>query len=184
MPPSRIQATHPKRDRKRLFVVAGFIVRRGRVLLSQRRADQSFPLTWEFPGGKVEPGESPQGALVREIKEELGCAVKVGAVKELLFHVYPEFELVMPVYRATVTRGTPRAVTVAAIAWFSRRQIGTLAMPPADLPFAKRLAKTPARPRARGTSGPSSHRSSKPARRSRPREAGDRRRLPPPARSG
>jgi len=61
---------------------------------------------------------------------------------------------------------------------------GKDAMPPADLPFAKRLAKTPARPRARGTSGPSSHRSSKPARRSRPREAGDRRRLPPPARLG
>ena len=152
--------------RKRLLVVAALIERRGRVLLSQRRADQSFPLTWEFPGGKVEAGEAPEAALVREIREELGCGVKVGKVAELVFHPYPDFDLVMPVYRATLAGAKPRAVAVEAIAWVPRRELPTLPMPPGDAPFAEKLAKTPARPRTRGTSGRSFRRSSRLARRS------------------
>jgi 8-oxo-dGTP diphosphatase len=149
-----------------LLVVAALIERRGRVLLSQRRSDQSFPLSWEFPGGKVEPGESPKAALVREIREELGCAVKVGAIVELVYHAYPDFDLVMAVYRAGLTGRAPRAVTVEAIAWVPLRQLGTQPMPPADVPFARGLARTPARPRTRGTSERSSRRSSRPFRRS------------------
>ncbi len=133
------------RERQRLLVVAALIERRGAVLLSRRRADQSFPLTWEFPGGKVEPGEAPVDALVREIREELGCMVKVREVVDVVFHAYPDFDLVMPVYRATLAGGAPRAVTVDAIAWVPRRQLGSLAMPPADVPFAKKLARTRAR---------------------------------------
>ena len=70
-------------ERRRLLVVAAFIERRGCVLLSQRRADQSFPLAWEFPGGKVEPGEDLISALVREIREELGCTVRIKAIVDL-----------------------------------------------------------------------------------------------------
>jgi 8-oxo-dGTP diphosphatase len=98
-----------KAERKRLLVVAAFIARRGRVLLSQRRADQSFGLSWEFPGGKVEPGEDLASALVREIREELGCRIKVKEIVDLVFHAYPDFDLIMPVYRATIVAGTPRA---------------------------------------------------------------------------
>lgn len=137
-------------ERKRLFVVAALIERRGRILLSQRRVDQSFPLCWEFPGGKVEPGEDPRDALVREIREELACTVRTGDVVEVVFHVYPSFDLVMPVYRATLVRGTPRPAQVAAIAWVLPSQLPKTAMPPADVPLAKRLARDAARRTGRG----------------------------------
>jgi len=135
-----------KRRRSRLLVVAALIERRGRVLLSQRREDQSFALTWEFPGGKVEPGESPTQALAREVREELGCSIHVGEVAELIFHAYAEFDLVMPVYRAVIKRGRPRPVEVHAIAWIPRADLATTEMPPADLPFARKLARASRRP--------------------------------------
>jgi 8-oxo-dGTP diphosphatase len=122
-------------------VAAAFIERRGRVLLSQRRADQSFGLCWEFPGGKIEPGEEPRDALAREIREELDCVVRVHDVVELVFHLYPTFDLVMPVYRATILRGRPRAAQVAAVQWVPRAQLPAMTMPPADVPLAKRLAR-------------------------------------------
>jgi len=130
-----------KPARQRLFVVAALIERRGRVLLSQRRADQSFGLSWEFPGGKVEPGEDPRDALVREIREELACAVRVGDVVDVVFYPYPAFDLVMPVYRATVVGGTVQAVQVGAFAWVPRSLLTKMTMPPADLPLARKLAK-------------------------------------------
>jgi 8-oxo-dGTP diphosphatase len=152
--------------RRRLLVVAALIERRGRVLLSRRRSDQSFPLAWEFPGGKVEPGETPQVALAREISEELGCSVRVGEVAETIRHAYPDFDLVMPVYRATIATGAPRAVTVAEIAWVPRAEILSLPMPPADIPFALALSRTRGRRPARGRAARSSRRSSTPVRRS------------------
>lgn len=136
-------------ERQRLLVVAALIERRGRLLLSQRRADQSFAFSWEFPGGKVEAGEDPRHALVREIREELGCTVRVGDVVDVVFHAYPGFDLVMPVYRTTIVRGTPSAVQVAAIAWVLPSQLLDRTMPPADLPLAKRLGRSEARTRAR-----------------------------------
>jgi 8-oxo-dGTP diphosphatase len=152
--------------RRVLLVVAALIERRGRVLLSRRRSDQSFPLTWEFPGGKVEPGETAEAALVREIREELGCTVRVGDLATTICHTYPDFELVMPVYRATIPRGVPRAVTVAEIAWVPRPEIPSRAMPPADLPFAHELARSRGRRPAQGRGVRSSRRSSTFARRS------------------
>jgi 8-oxo-dGTP diphosphatase len=131
---------NPKIDRPRLLVVAALITRRGRVLLSQRRPTQSFPLTWEFPGGKVEAGESPVAALERELREELGCGVRVGPIVEAVFHSYPDFDLVMLVYRTTIVSGTPHAVDVQAVAWVSRGGLKDLVMPPADLPLAKKLS--------------------------------------------
>ena len=131
-----------KPRRRRLLVVAALIGRRGRVLLSQRRADQTFGLHWEFPGGKVEPGEDPREALAREIREELGCTIRVYEVVDLVFYPYPTFDLVMPVYRATILRGQPRAAEVAAIQWVQRSRLPAMLMPPADLPLARRLART------------------------------------------
>jgi 8-oxo-dGTP diphosphatase len=121
-------------------VVAALVEQQGRILLSQRRSDQSFPLAWEFPGGKVEPGEAPVAALVREVKEELGCTVRVDEIAEVVFHAYADFDLVMLVYLATVVAGTPSAVEVEAIAWVPPEALVTMTMPPADVPFAQALA--------------------------------------------
>jgi 8-oxo-dGTP diphosphatase len=126
--------------RKRLLVVAALVRAEGRVLLSQRRADQSLPLCWEFPGGKVEPGEPPEAALRREVQEELGCEIAVGRIFEVVFHAYETFDLYMLVYEAQLSAGTPTAQQVAAVAWFLPREIPTLQLPPADYPLARRLA--------------------------------------------
>ncbi len=124
-------------------MVAALVERDGRVLMSQRRADQSLPLCWEFPGGKVEPGESPEAALRREIEEELGCDVRVGAIYDVVFHAYDAFDLYMLVYRCEITAGTPHARQVADVRWVDRAIIRTLELPPADYPLAERLANDP-----------------------------------------
>ena len=82
--------------RPRTLVVAGLVVDdAGNVLITRRRADQPMGGAWEFPGGKLEPGESPIDGLVRELREELGARVTVGAVWDVLHHAYPEFDLLM-----------------------------------------------------------------------------------------
>jgi len=129
--------------RRQLLVVAALVEQEGRVLVAQRRADQSQPLVWEFPGGKVEPGESPSQALVREIQEELACSIEVGAVVEVVFFAYDAFDLIMPVYRATIRAGVPLARQVAAVAWVARAELASLAFTPADIPLARRLASEP-----------------------------------------
>ncbi len=120
-------------------MVAALIQNGRQVLMSQRRADQSLPLHWEFPGGKIEPGESPQRALQREITEELGCLVKVGRIDDVVFHAYEDFDLLMLVYRCEIMSGVPTAVQVAAVAWVSLDDTTNLLLPPADLPIVRRL---------------------------------------------
>jgi 8-oxo-dGTP diphosphatase len=126
--------------RRQLLVVAALIRHQGRILLSQRRLDQSFPLCWEFPGGKVSPGELPESALAREIREELGCEVRVGRIFEVVLHAYDAFDLLMQVHECEVVSGTPAAVQVAAVRWFSPGDIPGLPLPPADYPLARTLA--------------------------------------------
>jgi 8-oxo-dGTP diphosphatase len=126
------------RDRK--LVVAALIGEGERVLIAQRRADQSLPLQWEFPGGKVEPGEAPEAALARELREELGVTATVGRIWDVLFHAYPEFDLVMLVYACRIA-GEPRAVEVADVAWVALQELPARDILPADRPLVDRLVR-------------------------------------------
>jgi 8-oxo-dGTP diphosphatase len=129
-------------DRKRTLVVAGLVVREGRVLITQRGPLQKQPelaLKWEFPGGKVEPGEAPVAALVRELREEIGVTVSVGRIWDVLFHAYPEFDLVMLVYACVIVGGEPRAVEVHDLAWVPAVELGGWDILPADRPLVERL---------------------------------------------
>lgn len=109
----------------RLEVVAA-VVRRGDTLLVTRRPDRpGKPGQWEFPGGKVEPGEAEPEALARELREELGCEAAVGPLLLRHRHAYPELEVELAFYRCALAPGAePRTVGVAALAW---APIGTLA---------------------------------------------------------
>jgi 8-oxo-dGTP diphosphatase len=128
--------------RERKLVVAGLIVGGdGRVLISQRRADQSLPLKWEFPGGKVEPGEAPVAALVRELAEELAITVAVGRIWEVLFHVYPAFDLVMLVYACRIIAGEPHPTEVADLAWVAPVELTGWDILAADRPLVDRLVR-------------------------------------------
>jgi 8-oxo-dGTP diphosphatase len=126
--------------RSRKLVVAALIRREGRVLMSRRRADQAMPLLWEFPGGKVEPGEAPDAALAREVREELGCEARVGRIHDVVFHAYPDFDLYMLVYACDIASGTPAAVQVAEVAWVEATRLPELELLPADYPLARALA--------------------------------------------
>ncbi|HEU4729149.1 MAG TPA: 8-oxo-dGTP diphosphatase MutT [Kofleriaceae bacterium] len=126
--------------RVRKLVVAGLIIGDDqRVLITQRRADQALPLQWEFPGGKVEAGESPVAALVRELREEIGVTVAVGRIWDVLFHAYPAFDLVMLVYPCRIVEGVPRAREVADLAWVAPSDLARWDILPADRPLVERL---------------------------------------------
>ena len=129
-------------DRKRTLVVAGLVVRAGRVLITQRGPVQKQPalaLKWEFPGGKVEPGEAPVAALVRELREEIGVTVAVGRIWDVLFHPYPDFDLVMLVYACAIVDGEPRSVEVHDLAWVPPAELSRWDILPADRPLVERL---------------------------------------------
>ncbi|MBP9087349.1 MAG: (deoxy)nucleoside triphosphate pyrophosphohydrolase [Kofleriaceae bacterium] len=127
----------------RKLVVAGLIVEQssGLVLLTQRRADQSFGLEWEFPGGKVEPGEAPADALVRELQEEIGVTVEVGGIWEVLFHRHAEFDLCMLIYQCRIEHGVPRAVQVHAWSWLPCAKLPAVGIMAADQPLVDRLVR-------------------------------------------
>jgi 8-oxo-dGTP diphosphatase len=128
--------------RPRKLVVAGLVgnVDCERVLITQRRADQALGGLWEFPGGKIEDGESPADALVRELREEIGATVDVGPIWDVLFHRYPDFDLLMLVYRCQLRPGeVSSAVEVADLTWCLPAELGAYSILPADAPLVARL---------------------------------------------
>ena len=126
--------------RERKLVVAALVREGGRILMSRRRPDQAMPNLWEFPGGKVEPGEHPEAALRREVREELGCDLEIDRIEEVVFHAYADFDLYMLVYAGRIAAGAPRAVEVAEIAWVEAARLPELDLLPADYPLARKLA--------------------------------------------
>ncbi|MBT9291190.1 8-oxo-dGTP diphosphatase MutT [Prosthecodimorpha staleyi] len=113
----------------------------GRILLAQRPPGKSMEGLWEFPGGKVEPGESPEAALIRELDEELGITVKSECLAPLTFasHVYPNFHLLMPLWVCRRWTGMVVAREGQALKWVRPRDLRDYPMPPADEPLIPHL---------------------------------------------
>jgi 8-oxo-dGTP diphosphatase len=109
----------------------------GRVLIAQRPEGKAMAGLWEFPGGKVEPGETPESALIRELHEELGIDTWSSCLAPLSFasHPYPDFHLLMPLFVCRKWDGQPSARVHAALKWVFPRDLGVWPMPAADLPL-------------------------------------------------
>ena len=113
----------------------------GRVLIAQRPAGKSMAGLWEFPGGKIEPGERPEQSLIRELKEELGIDVKEECLAPLTFasHLYPDFHLLMPLFVCRRWEGIVRAQEAQRLKWVRPADLRNHPMPPADEPLIPHL---------------------------------------------
>jgi 8-oxo-dGTP diphosphatase len=124
-----------------LVVACALIDPDNRILVTQRPEGKSLAGLWEFPGGKLEPGERPEPALIRELSEELGITVKEDCLAPLTFasYAYPEFHLLMPLYICRRWQGTVASRERQALKWVRPGKLRELAMPPADEPLIPHL---------------------------------------------
>jgi len=124
-----------------LVVACALVDADGRVLICQRPEGKQLAGLWEFPGGKVEPGETPEAALIRELKEELAIDVKAACLAPFVFasHSYEAFHLLMPLYLCRRWEGFVKAIEHPALAWVRPDKLADYAMPPADAPLVAYL---------------------------------------------
>lgn len=120
-----------------LVTAVALIDPEGRVLLAQRPEGKSLAGLWEFPGGKVEPGETPESALIRELKEELGIDTWKSCLAPLTFasHSYDDFHLLMPLFACRRWEGIVQGREGQTLAWVKPAKLRDYPMPPADLPL-------------------------------------------------
>ena len=109
----------------------------GRVLIAQRPENKSMAGLWEFPGGKVEPGETPEAALIRELREELGIDTWASCLAPLTFasHSYDDFHLLMPLYVCRKWKGIVTPTEGQELKWVRKQALSDFPMPPADAPL-------------------------------------------------
>lgn len=124
-----------------LVVACALVDTDGRVLICKRPEGKALAGLWEFPGGKVEPGEGPEAALIREMHEELGITITASCLAPFVFasHSYETFHLLMPLYLCRRWEGVVMAKEHAALAWVKPNALSAYAMPPADAPLVAYL---------------------------------------------
>lgn len=120
-------------------VAAGLVFRAQRLLITQRQSGAHLGGLWEFPGGKREPGETYEGCLARELREELGIEVEVQELIEEVKHEYPEKTVRLRFFRCAWREHEPRAIGCAALAWITAEQLSDYPFPPADARLLQRL---------------------------------------------
>ena len=128
-------------DRSLRVVVAAVVERDdGRILLARRLPDAHLGGLWEFPGGAVEDGETPEEALARELVEELGVRITVAEPVTFAFHRDEHRDVVLLFHAACIVQGEPRGLQGQEVRWFAREELAVLATPPADAALVRRLS--------------------------------------------
>lgn len=122
-------------------VVAGMIIKNDRLLVAQRPADKHMAGKWEFPGGKIERGETPEQALERELYEELGIRTRAGRIYHAVAHSYPEKDILLLFYRCELLYGEPEAIEEADVRWIEEGELSSFDWAAADLPVVNRLCE-------------------------------------------
>lgn len=120
-------------------VAAALIFHNGKLLITQRRPDDHLPNLWEFPGGKLEPNETWEQCLRREIREELGVEIEVRELVEDLTHTYPEKTVRLRFYCCRLVSGEPQAIHVQALRWVTREELSNFKFPAADAQLLEHL---------------------------------------------
>jgi 8-oxo-dGTP diphosphatase len=120
-----------------LVVACALVDADGRILIAQRPQGKKMAGLWEFPGGKVEPGETPEATLVRELREELGIETRSACLAPLTFasHAYEDWHILMPLYVCRRWEGIPQPREGQALKWVRAKELRQYPMPPADLPL-------------------------------------------------
>ena len=125
----------------RQIEVVAAVIFDGTKILATKRGSGNMAGKWEFPGGKIEPGETHQQALKREIMEELGIIISVNSFLLTIEYGYPEFHLVMHCYQCTILFGAPRLLTHSAVKWISPQELDSIDWLPADIQVVDYLKK-------------------------------------------
>ncbi len=139
IPEANRVATHPPLD-----VVAGVIRREGRLLIAQRMPGDTLAGYWEFPGGKVERDEDLVTALRRELREELGVEARIGPELHRVVHAYPDRDVRLYFYEATIVGGEPKPIEAADLRWVQPAELKDYQFPEADRPLLEILMRGPA----------------------------------------
>ncbi len=127
---------------KTIDVAAGLVFRGGRLLITQRPAGGHLGGLWEFPGGKLEPGESFEAALHRELREELGIEVEISGLMESVEHAYPEKAVRLKFYQCAWRQHEPQPIGCPALAWVTQQELTQYTFPAADARLIGRLASS------------------------------------------